>query len=191
MCAIGSIIQNYLATDSDLTVNLTIHDQSDYNVHNLFLKGLQENYQIDPMRFSSNQILSNLLDRDAIQSPEMLHLFKESDIITCCFLLNEIISTSKAAFALLIQTLVSNMKKNSYLLVIDPASDFSEIDIGNNNQTSNSSQYLLFHLLDAIQAFEQVQSTNSTWYRFSPLLQAEFPIKLQNMRYFLRLYRKK
>jgi 25S rRNA (uracil2843-N3)-methyltransferase len=78
------------------------------------------------------------------------------------------------------------MKKGSFLLVVDPASSFSEFQVQGQDTTST---YKLFNLLDAIQAFECVAQSDSEWYRFPKDL--DFPLKLNNMRYYFRLYKKK
>ena len=62
-----------------------------------------------------------------------------------------------------------------------------------NESDSNSkpsSTIMLFQLLDAIKSFEKISSLDSCWYRFPPELQKQYPIKLHNMRYFMRIYRK-
>lgn len=156
-------------------VSLTVHDLSNYNVVGPLHTSLRKVFGLDD-RLTINEIFGDLTD--ALQFPDV----SKCDLVTCCFLLNEIISASKPAFARLIANLVKTMKKNSLLLVIDPASSFSECNVG-------TGAHKLFTLLDAISAFECIETYNECWYRTGDSL--TFPIKLQNMRYFLRLYRKK
>lgn len=171
-------------------IKITIHDLSLYgDVLDKLWNGLAMDCR--PNQLELEKITCDLLDTKNIASSGLLAALSAAHLITANFLLNEIMTASKTAFVGLITTLVKAMKKGSYLLVLDPASDFSEIALEkNSNAVTASATYMLFHLLDAIQAFERVEYTDSCWYRFNPDLQDEFPIKLQNMRYYLRLYKK-
>ena len=171
-------------------INITIHDLSLYgDVLDKLWSGLA--LHVRPNQLELEKITCDLLDTKSIASSGLLNALSAAHLITANFLLNEIMTASKTAFVGLITTLVKAMKKGSYLLVLDPASDFSEVALEKkSNAVTASATYMLFHLLDAIQAFERVESIDSCWYRFNPDLQDEYPIKLQNMRYYLRLYKK-
>jgi 25S rRNA (uracil2843-N3)-methyltransferase len=69
----------------------------------------------------------------------------------------------------------------AFLLIVDSAGDFSEIRVG-------TKTYMVYTLLDYIKGFKKILMENARWYRFPPGL--SFPVKLQNQRYFWRLYRK-
>jgi len=73
------------------------------------------------------------------------------------------------------------MKIGAYLLVVDSASDFSLIQVG-------TKQYMVYQVLDQIQGFKSILSTDSRWYRMPSGL--SYPLKLHNQRYYVRLYRK-
>jgi 25S rRNA (uracil2843-N3)-methyltransferase len=104
------------------------------------------------------------------------------NLITACFILNEILSASRSKFVQLITKMVHRMSEGAFLLVVDSAGSFSELEVG--QQT-----VMCYHLLDRIAAFDCLVSKDAAWYRLPPGLQ--YPSKLNNMRYFLRLYRKR
>lgn len=90
----------------------------------------------------------------------------------------------------LLTALVKAIKQNAFFLVVDPASSFSDCVIGAESSEERS-KYRIFDLLDNIDAFEKVKiehGGDSVWYRPEKLV---CPIKIQSMRYGIRLYRKK
>jgi 25S rRNA (uracil2843-N3)-methyltransferase len=144
-----------------------------------------------------------------------------ADLITAMFLMNELLAESRKEFVKLVGLLVKHMKTGSLLLVVDSAGSFSEVTLTSSSaspspsssissmskpakpttsrpstpqlipaQTASAGRtYMVYHLLDKIEAFEIVEQTDSKWYRFPQELQ--FPLKLNNIRYFMRLYRKR
>lgn len=161
------------------------------------------------------KITCDLLDKDQIKSSGLMDAISSTDILTANFLLNEILTASKTAFVHLITTIVASLKPGALFLIVDPASDFSKVTLCKSSQSANttnnanqnatntnnntnesdsnskpSSTIMLFQLLDAIKSFEKISSLDSCWYRFPPELQKQYPIKLHNMRYFMRIYRK-
>ncbi|CAO3676782.1 unnamed protein product [Umbelopsis ramanniana] len=132
-------------------------------------------------KLDSNQLQCSYEQGDVLEpSPRRDQLIQKADLITFMFVMNELF-VNKAKSMALIQSLVSNMKKGAYLLVVDSAGSFSHLKIG--DQT-----YMIYTLLDAIKSLEKVISEDSKWYRYPAHLQ--YPLDIQNMRYFLRLYRK-
>jgi 25S rRNA (uracil2843-N3)-methyltransferase len=172
LCAIASIVPE------NRTVSVQIQDWSDYNVLERFKTRLEQDYKIT---LNMQNQIGNLLENDGLES--CLNSVSKADVVTACFVLNEVMTASKKAFVFLMTGLVKRMKQGAFLLVIEPAGSFSDCSIG-----SNESGYQIFHLLDAIQAFECVEKVDSKWYRFPQ--SCTFPIKLNNMRYSLRLFKK-
>lgn len=74
------------------------------------------------------------------------------------------------------------MQKGTYLLVVDSAGSFSETKIGEKT-------YKFFNLLDRIDSFKILESFDSVWYRYPSHLSSS--LKLDNIRYCVRLYQKK
>ncbi|KAI7868319.1 hypothetical protein BDF14DRAFT_1795289 [Spinellus fusiger] len=112
---------------------------------------------------------------------QQTELISSADLITFMFVMNELFVNKKGAMAL-IQSLVGSMKKGAYLLVVESAGSFSYLKVGDKT-------YMVYTLLDAVKDFECVLSYDSLWYRHPDHLR--YSIDIQNMRYFLRLYRKK
>lgn len=84
-------------------------------------------------------------------------LIQGADLITFMFVMNELFVNKTKSMAL-IQSLVSNMKKGAYLLIVDSAGSFSHLKVG--GQT-----YMIYFLLDAIKTLEKVIAEDSKWYR--------------------------
>ncbi|CAO3629647.1 unnamed protein product [Cunninghamella echinulata] len=125
-------------------------------------------------------VKGDILDREALSTITSERI-AQSDLITFMFVMNELFIKKADAMAL-IQTLVSSMKKGAYLLVVESAGSFSHLKVGNKT-------YMVYMLLDAISDFECVISEDSRWYRCGDNL--KYPLPVDNMRYFIRLYRKK
>lgn len=75
------------------------------------------------------------------------------------------------------------MMPGSKLLVVDSAGSFSDVEIA-------GQRYMCYHLLDNIEALECIQKSDSEWYRYPKKLENMYPGKLNNMRFFYRLYKK-
>ncbi|CAG8478816.1 10082_t:CDS:10 [Ambispora gerdemannii] len=108
--------------------------------------------------------------------------FAKADLITFMFVMNELFIDKKKAIEM-IQLLVNTMQKGSHLLVLDSAGSFSNIKIGEKT-------YMIYFLLDALKGFTPVISNDSTWYRYPEGLKYHELAPLENMRYYIRLYRK-
>lgn len=127
--------------------------------------------------------VGNVLDSTYLSS-----LVPHYNLTTTNFLLNEILTQSKSSFVALIQSIVSLLSKGSYWLVVDAASSFSETRIGGSKHLKRP--VLIYELLDKIGVLEQVSGEDSVWFRVDKGIGLEYPCKIQNMRYFYRLYRK-
>jgi Putative SAM-dependent methyltransferase len=158
-----------------MKVHFNIHDMADYGICNPILNGIVSKYHPNT---TMSQIFCDLLS----DLEPLVATIQDSDIVTSCFLLNEIITESKKSFVSIMTLLVNSMKKGALLLIIDPASDFSQLEIA-------SKSYMIFKLMDAIESFQCLEAHNSKWYRFDPVVSPFF--NLQNQRFFLRIYRKK
>jgi 25S rRNA (uracil2843-N3)-methyltransferase len=139
-------------------------------------------------------ILSAVRSDDFSSSAEraIIESIQSADMITAMFLLNELLSTSKREFVALIKLIIQSMRPGALLLVVDSAGSFSEVEVGSgpsDSSESNKRVYMVYTLLDSISALEVLEQANSKWFRFPKTL--KFQIPLNNIRYFLRLYRKK
>ena len=173
LLAIGSLVGMF---QNNLSMNII--DLSDYNVIPTLMQSIVCKFNLQN-KLNCTTTVQDLCSEDLDLSP----LIKETKLITCCFVLNEILTSSKLKFARLVTQLTKHMPRNCLLLVVDSAGSFSETQIG-----SNSEKYMLFDLLDAIKVLKKVTSHNSVWYRYQTEL--TYPRKINNMRFLLRLYQK-
>ncbi|ORZ10710.1 hypothetical protein BCR42DRAFT_494277 [Absidia repens] len=134
-------------------------------------------WNISPEQLTCRYEQGDVLDPNGMTSQNIA----SADLITFMFVMNELFVKKAQAMAL-IQNLVTFMKKGAYLLVVESAGSFSHLQVGNKT-------YMVYTLLDAIPDFECVISEDSRWYRCSD--QVKYPLAVANMRYFIRLYRKK
>ncbi|KAJ3211921.1 hypothetical protein HK099_007885 [Clydaea vesicula] len=172
------------------TLSLNVQDLSD----NRILLGkmevsLRSKYSkvINDNNFKVEYSLGDILSQEIPNLQYLKSILENANLITAFFLLNELLSNSKLNFTKFIIFLVKHMKRGSHFLVVDSAGNFSDVQIGNVD-AANKKKYMVYQLLDGIKDFEILTRCDSEWYRFPKELQ--FPLKLDNMRYFIRLYRK-
>ncbi|KAI8641186.1 hypothetical protein BD408DRAFT_418538 [Parasitella parasitica] len=160
-------------------VNLIMQDIGDYKtVLDSLEKTIREKWLLSQEQLQCTYEQSDVLDAD---NQEIDARLQEADLITFMFVMNELFVKKAAAMAL-IQKMVNTMKKGAYLLVVESAGSFSHLKVGDKT-------YMVYMLLDAIQDLEIVVREDSRWYRHPDHL--KYPIDVQNMRYFIRLYKKK
>ncbi|KND04165.1 uncharacterized protein SPPG_01599 [Spizellomyces punctatus DAOM BR117] len=135
---------------------------------------IREAYQLPSSYLTIESSTSNLLDASAPLPPATL--------TTALFVLNELLATSKRGFVAFISRLVQSIPQGGLLLVVDSAGSFSECTVG-------KGEYMVYHLLDAVKEFEVLIKEDAVWYRCDPGL--VYPLRLNHMRYFLRVYRRR
>ncbi|KAJ3291151.1 hypothetical protein HK104_006306 [Borealophlyctis nickersoniae] len=163
-------------------VEIHCQDLSDYGpVLNPLLDSIRSNWPLPSTRLTLSTSVCDLLS----PSPDILasisHQLSSATLTTAMFVMNELLATSKPNFIKLVSRIVGHMRKGAYLLVVDSAGSFSELKVGRH-------EYMVYQLLDAVKAWEVCVAKDSVWYRFPDGL--TYPRKLNNMRYFMRLYRK-
>lgn len=118
--------------------------------------------------------------------------YKEFDLITLMFTTNELFAEKRQETIKLLQNFNQNCKKGCKLLIAESAGSYSNITIG-------SKQFPVQFLIDMILigkpgsndgAWELAGQSESCWYRIDPK-EVEYQMKLENMRFFYRLYIKK
>ncbi|KAG2186409.1 hypothetical protein INT43_002847 [Umbelopsis isabellina] len=158
-------------------IELIMQDIGDWNgVLKSLESSVRNQWKLDEQQLRCSYEQGDVLDANARRD----QLMQEADLITFMFVMNELFVNKAKAMAL-VQSLVKNMKKGAYLLVVDSAGSFSHLKVG--GQT-----YMIYFLLDAIKSLEKVIGEDSKWYRYPEHLR--YPLDIQNMRYFLRLYKK-
>lgn len=129
---------------------------------------------------------SNILKME----PEQLRL-QQLNLITLLFTTNELFSQDKVGSIKFLQSLTTHCKSGCLLLITESAGSYSHITVG-------SKKFPIQFLIDTVLLGRRGQqnSTNwtlvdqsdSIWYRGDAEL--DYPMKLENMRCFYRLYRK-
>jgi 25S rRNA (uracil2843-N3)-methyltransferase len=139
----------------------------------------------DPESMKVNFIQDDVLQLDEAYSKNIPTL----DLITLLFTTNELFAADRAKSIRFFQSL-SKCKKGAYLLISESAGSFSHITVG-------TKKFPIQFLIDTVLLgkdtksgdWELVNQSESCWYRCAPDL--EYPLKLENMRFFFRLYRRK
>ena len=169
---------------------LTMHDMADWMP---VLSGLNSSMDdilgktTATVSFEQTNLLQLFEDTPESQSrlQSFTHQLGSADMVTSMFLLNELLTVDKRGTVQLITTLVQNMRPGSLLLAVESAGSFSHVHV-------KGTTYMAFTLLDHIQAFETVYGCDSQWYRYPQALKSYANgLPLDNMRYCVRVFRKK
>ena len=114
-------------------------------------------------------------------------------LITLLFTLCELFAQSRPATIAFLHTLTRVCEEGTLLLVVDSASDISSLPLGNSRR-----EWPVYMVLDAIltapsagnarPAWKVVRKVDSRWYRLPEGVGAGWPVKLENTRYWMRLY---
>ena len=155
------------------------HDLADYGILDDLALAFKQVFPQDLDHVSFDSITCNVIS-DPLSS--LMDKITQSSLITCMFLLNELFCTSKSGFAQFLMTLIQSMSIHSLLLIVDSAGSFSEAQIGVHS-------HMIYRFLDGIQCLECLYSSDSVWYRLPKNL--NYPHKLNNMRYYIRVFKKK
>ncbi|KAG0295554.1 hypothetical protein BGZ96_011504 [Linnemannia gamsii] len=131
---------------------------------------------LGPERLQCETEVGNVLDL----SDGLLERVAKADLITFMFVLNELFQDKKRTM-LLVAKIVAAMPSGAHMLVADSAGSFSNLKVGERT-------YMVYMLLDHLKSLETVYQDDATWYRCPPSL--TYPLKLENMRHFVRIYKK-
>jgi 25S rRNA (uracil2843-N3)-methyltransferase len=168
-----------IATSQHLPSKVHISDISDYNLEPL-IQSLKTNYKFPTIQISTGSVL----DTEYMSSLSI----ESYDLLSTNFLLNEILSKSKKDFVKLIHFITTRLKKGQQWMVIDTATNFSETVL-NVDDGKRVRRLMIYELLDNIEKLEKLHGDDSCWFR--PDRKLKYPVKIQSIRYFYRLYVKK
>ncbi|CAK9785816.1 hypothetical protein CC85DRAFT_160141 [Cutaneotrichosporon oleaginosum] len=114
------------------------------------------------------------------------------DITTLFFTLTELLSQNRARTVALLRAVTAATPRGGLLLVADSASDIAEFPLGKDGRT-----WPVYMVLDAIigaiskagdeGGWRKIHSEDSRWFRLSG---ERWPCKLENARYWMRVYRR-
>lgn len=135
---------------------------------------------------------ANFIHDDILKTDNSRLKYSELDLITLLFTTNELFSEQRAKSVQFLQSLNTQCKKGCYLLIAESAGSYSNITIGTKKFPV---QFLIDMILTGKQGendgnWEIVLQSESCWYRVNPK-EISYKMKLENMRFFYRLYRKK
>ncbi|KAI8323525.1 hypothetical protein GQ54DRAFT_258042 [Martensiomyces pterosporus] len=114
-------------------------------------------------------------------TPDIESRVSSAQLVTAMFVFNELFS-DKANAMNFVKTIVKCTTPGSYFLLVDSAGSFSSVQVAGKNYMS----YMFFDSLR--QFFTPVISEDSKWFRHAHGL--DYPLAIENMRYFIRLYRR-
>jgi 25S rRNA (uracil2843-N3)-methyltransferase len=119
----------------------------------------------------------------------------DTSLVTLIFTICELMSQSRPGTIRLIRNLTSNLRSGGLLLVADSASDIAEFELG-----SSGRKWPVYMVLDAMllgtkdeegkSQWVKVESEDSRWFRLPEGVADNWPVKLENTRYWYRLYRR-
>lgn len=132
---------------------------------------------LDEAKFSVKFINHDILSL----SPDTYNL-ETLDLITSMFTTNELFALSKAGTVRFLRSL-SACKKGTLLLLVESAGSYSQIQVGTKTFPV---QFLIDHSLTSEGHWKLLEGSDSKWYRVPSNIY--YNLKLENMRFFFRLY---
>jgi 25S rRNA (uracil2843-N3)-methyltransferase len=118
-----------------------------------------------------------------------------TSLVTLIFTICELMSQSRPGTIRLIRDLTTNLRSGGLLLVADSASDIAEFELG-----SSGRKWPVYMVLDAMllgtkddegkAQWVKVESEDSRWFRLPEGVADNWPVKLENTRYWYRLYKR-
>jgi 25S rRNA (uracil2843-N3)-methyltransferase len=136
----------------------------------------------------------NLLE-PASPNPLLPLISGDTGLVTLIFTICELMSQSRPGTIRLIRDLTANLRSGGLLLVADSASDIAEFELG-----SSGRKWPVYMVLDAMllgtkdaegkAQWKKLDSDDSRWFRLPEGVADNWPVKLENTRYWYRLYRR-
>lgn len=173
--------------DSPSNLEMDVIDIADWSTIVANLSDyIKSHWLYDGNKFNANFVHGDVLVKSAaeLRLPSL-------DLITLLFTTNELFCEKKAETIRFLQLLSSNCRKGTLLLITESAGSYSHITVG-------LKQFPVQFLIDTILvgkpganngAWKIVDQSDSCWYRINEK-EVAYPVKLENMRFFYRLYEK-
>lgn len=189
LLALASILSSDVEQDPKPASEIHLVDIGPYGpIVDIFEQALQKRYAWETrVRFHLFDILESL---------QLEELLQPNSIITLLFTLTELFLQSRPKTIELLRRLTRSTSKGALFLVADSANEeASSLSVG-----SSGRAYDLGTVLDGLlcrpeaegqrASWECVEREESKWFRLREGLQEHYPIKLENTRYWMRLYRR-
>lgn len=181
--------------DSDAFLEVTLIDIADWDhVIKRIMDQVKERWLYNNLwrkykvNFLNHDILKPMTDKDTVSITPLNQL----NLITMLFTTNELFKEDRAGSIRFLQRLNQQCQSGCYLLIVESAGSYSHITVG-------SKKFPIQFLIDTVLigargresdgCWELISQNDSIWYRCDDNL--DYPIRLENMRFFYRLYRKK
>lgn len=132
----------------------------------------------------SSPFTVNFINHDILTLSQDQLDISRLDLITSMFTTNELFAASKTGTVNFLHSL-SACHSGALLLFVESAGSYSEVTVGTKVFPVH---FLIHHVLSQNNHWELVSSSDSQWYRLPEGL--SYPMQLENMRYFFRLYRR-
>ncbi|ODV82209.1 uncharacterized protein CANTADRAFT_98601 [Suhomyces tanzawaensis NRRL Y-17324] len=171
---------------SDSSLKMNIIDIADWSkVVNSLTNYAQKNWMYDGSKLQANFIHEDVLNQPKID-------YGAQSLITLLFTTNELFAEKRKETMALLNTFNAKCTKGTLLLIAESAGSYSHITIGTRKFPV---QFLIDMTLIGKQGenngpWELIDESDSCWYRIETK-KIDYPMKLENMRFFYRLYRKK
>ncbi|CEP64941.1 25S rRNA (uracil2843-N3)-methyltransferase LALA0_S15e00848g [Lachancea lanzarotensis] len=171
------------------TLKVTLVDLADWSAE---VEKLKESISKTWLFDHANDLQIQFLKKDVLQATSSDLNLPTLNLITLLFTTNELFTAAKAESIRFFQLLSNQCKSGCHLLIVESAGSFSHITVGTKKFPI---QFLVDTLLlgkrgqEDTGAWELVQEHDSLWYRAKD--DVDYPLKVENMRFFYRLYRKK
>ena len=137
-----------------------------------------------------NQYTADFHHADILEPDNMALIPETADLITLLFTTNELYTQSRAGTTRFLLSLAARVQKGCLLMVLESAGSYSTVQIGDK---TFSMGLLLEHTLLGNNGgvdWEIVVSEDSKWYRLPDGADEAYPLQLENMRYFVRVFRR-
>lgn len=166
-------------------LNMDVIDIADWSTVVRNLTGhIQKNWI-----YKEEKLQANFLHQDILDPTVDLKL-EQQQLVTLLFTTNELFTEKKKETMKFLQRLSSECQLGTLLLIAESAGSYSHITIGTKKFPV---QFLIDMLLcgkpGEVGAWEIVQLSESCWYRIDQR-EVNYPMKLESMRFFYRLYKK-
>ncbi|KAI9631749.1 putative cytoplasm protein [Dioszegia hungarica] len=155
------------------------------------LDSLTVNYVEGNLLSAGSQLLSRIFSPTSATSSTSS---PAPTLYTLLFTLTELLSQSPSSTISLLRFLTSQSPPGTLLLVADSASDIASFSLGSERKwpTMTVIDLVMLRMLAGTEgpAWELVRSEDSRWYRLGEGVGADWPVKLENTRYWYRLFRR-
>lgn len=152
-------------------------------LRNQHTAALAQYTSLDPASFSFSFTQADLLSLPSQASID----FKRTRLVLLCFTISELFLQSRTATLQLLQYINSSAQSNTTLVVVESAS-LGEIEVGKAGRKYQLGMFV-DHLLG--EGWTKEIAEESRWFRNGDSAKDAYPLKVENTRVVLRVYRKK